>query len=439
MNLSNRKVAILGAQRSGLALAKLVLCAGGIPKLSEKSDLSSLCAETLTWIKKNKVPFEHGGHTQGFIEGSDLVVLSPGVRFDSSIVSWAKNENIPVLGEIEFSSQFCEAPIIAVTGSNGKTTTVTLIHQVLVKAGIRSCLCGNVGIPFAEVVLSSKKYDHVVLEVSSFQLESLLPLKSPFRKKKRRNDLCFKGFAPRISVILNVNQNHLDRHKDMEEYFASKSMIFLNQGKNDLAVLNFQDQRLKALKSKIKPKICFFNDPKLRNIFGITNPNQLAVLEVAEALKIDPKIVVKVLKGFKGVEHRLEFVRELAGVVYINDSKATTTESGRWALNSFDQPIVMICGGRDKNMDFTVLSHIVKQKVRKMIVIGEAKEKIMNSFKNVVDVNECKTLEDAVLHARKVAQRGDCVLFAPMCTSFDMFKDFEDRGRKYKTIVNGLK
>lgn len=428
MNLKNKTITILGAQRTGMALAKLVTFLGGNAKISEKGDETTVSEDFREWAKQHKVRCEFTGHTRSFIEDSDFVVLSPGVPYNSQAIQWAKEKSIPVLGEIEFAFQFCSKPVIAVTGSNGKTTVVTLIHQVLEAAGLRSCLCGNIGAPFSDYILDLENKDFVVLEISSFQLEAVSP----------PGTSGILGFKPHIAVILNVNQNHLDRHKDFQEYFDAKQRIFLNQDAGDYAVLNHQDSGLKAIAGQLKSQVRFFNAAPL-SLPGIShNPNFAAVREVANILGIKDEVCVQVFKNFKGVEHRMEFVREIEGVNFINDSKATTAQAGIWALERLNCSVIMICGGRDKNIDFSVVAPFARQKVKKMILIGEARAKLKKTFEGVVALEECNTLADAVLRAREIAQKGDSVLLSPMCASFDMFTNYEERGRCFKELVRNL-
>jgi len=290
-----------------------------------------------------------------------------------------------------------------------------LIRNIIAEAGHGVILGGNIGNPFADFVGDLKKIDFVVLEISSFQLETIV------------------DFKPHVAVFTNFSQNHLDRHKDVDEYFEAKTRLFMNQDKNDFAVLNAKDERIRNLAPQLKAKVLLFNQQP-----SSANPNHLAVREVAKALNIKPEICDTVFAKFKGVEHRLEWVRTIAGVDYINDSKATTAEAGRWALESIQKPIVMICGGRDKHIDFSVLRDLVKKKVRKMIVIGEARAKLKDTFAGVVDVEESGALDQAVARAKSVANQGDCVLLSPMCASFDMFKNFEHRGEVFKEIVKNL-
>ncbi len=420
MNLKNKKVTIIGFGRSGLALAELVLHFKGRPKISEQAPREKFSSLLSKWPLKEKVVFEFGAHTERFICDSDLVVLSPGVRIDAPPVLWAKAKKIPAVGEVELASRFCSKPVVAVTGSNGKTTVATLIAKVLEKGRKKVSLCGNIGSPFSKHVLALEDKDAVVLEISSFQLESIV------------------DFKPHVAVWTNFSQNHLDRHKNIEEYFEAKKRIFLNQTKKDFAVLNFLDKGVKILSKTLKAKAVFFNAPDILKKTPLKNPNYLAALAVGNIFGISEKLCLEVFEEFKGVEHRLEWVRSIGGIDFFNDSKATTAEAGRWALNTIEQPIVMICGGRDKNIDFSVLRDLVKQKVKKMIVIGEAKEKLRNTFKDVVDIASCATLRDAIVEAKKNSKKGDCIVFSPMCASFDMFTNYEERGQVFKDIVTTL-
>ena len=355
MDIKNKTVTILGGQRTGMALARLVAHLGGKAKISEKGGENTLPEDFREWAKQRKVACEFHGHTRAFIEESDVVVLSPGVRIIARRFPGQGRKNILVLGEIEFAFQFCEKPVIAVTGSNGKTTVVTLIHQVLEASGRRSCLCGNIGAPFSGQVLDLDDKDFVVLEISSFQLETVVEPGIPG----------IHGFKPHVAVLLNINQNHLDRHKDFQEYFDAKKRIFLNQDARDYAVVNAQDQGLKDLAPQLKAQVRFFNAAPL-SLPGITpNPNFAVAREVANILGIKDDVCAKVFRDFRGVEHRLELVRQIDGVNFINDSKATTAQAAIWALERLNAPVIMICGDRDKNIDFSVVAPFVRQKVKR--------------------------------------------------------------------------
>jgi UDP-N-acetylmuramoylalanine--D-glutamate ligase len=409
-NIKHKKVTIIGAARSGIAVADAVLRLGGIAKISESKALEK--------FSDARVIIEAGGHTKAFIQDSDYVVLSPGVRLDALPVKWAKERSIEVMGEVEFAFRLCPCPVIAVTGSNGKTTTSTVIAEIIKRAGRQVCLCGNIGSPFSKYVLDLKPSDTVVLEISSFQLESTI------------------HFKPHVAVWTNFSQNHLDRHKDLEEYFQAKCKIFANQDSKDFAVLNSLEPQHRKLAEQLKAKVLFFNTSD--KPAGVDNPNYLAAIQAAYALGISKDICFKVFSEFKGVEHRLEFVRDFEGVDFINDSKSTTVEAGRWALDRSRKPLVMICGGLDKHLDYSPLKSLVAQKVKHMIAIGQAREIMKSTFGDVVMVDTFTSLEEAIKAARGIAKPGECVLLSPMCASFDMFKDYEHRGRCFKEIVNNL-
>ena len=432
MDIAGKKITIIGGKRSGMALARLVVRLNGKVKLSEQDDENCLPHKFRAWAAQNNVDVEFNGHTPEFIKNSDLIVLSPGVPFQAACVQWAHEEGICVFGEIEFASQFCTKPIIAVTGSNGKTTVATLISKILQKAGHKACLCGNVGLPFSEFVLDLDQIDYIVLEVSSFQLESIHDSALLFKE----GPLDSKVFKPHIAIILNFSQNHLDRHKDLQEYYAAKKRIFINQGPEDFLVLNGKDSESHQLLTQARSRIVYFNSPDDHS--AISNPNHSAVLSVGRILAIDENDCTEVFRKFEGVEHRLEKVRRLNGIDFINDSKATTAQAALWALENIEQPILMICGGRDKNIDFSILAETIQQKVKQMFVIGEARGKIRQAFTELVNLQECEGLEEAVTKAKQNASKGDCVLLSPMCASFDMFSDFEERGRVFKEIVNNL-
>ena len=417
MELKNKTITVIGAAKSGIAVANVVLNLGGKPKITDTKPLIEIETALKGLSDRSKTSIEAGGHTKDFVLASDLIVVSPGVWREAEVLKWAREKGIPVIGEIEFAWQFCKKPVIAVTGSNGKTTTVSLIAKVLEAAGKKVELCGNVGTPFSQMVLS-ENVDYFVVEVSSFQLELI------------------DTFCPYISVFLNFNQNHLDRHSDMQDYFNTKKRIFMNQGNVDYAVLNAKDEMVCRLKVELKSQMRLFN--KGNEQF---NPNQLAVLEVSRIVGVADAITFEVFKKFPGVEHRMEIVRKLNGVEYINDSKATTVESGRWALGSVSAPIIMICGGGEKNLEYNDLRDLVKSKVKKMIVLTQedgVRKKLHRTFEGVIPLEDHDDMREAINSAYMQAVSGDKVLLSPMFTSYDMFNNFEERGKTFKEIVNGL-
>lgn len=419
VDLKGKTVTIIGAARSGIAVANTVLRLGGKPKISDAKTRDKIDAELRELTDSSAVAIECGGHTRAFIEQSDLVVLSPGVTAAIAPVQWAKAKGIDVIGEIEFAFRLCVSPVVAVTGSNGKTTTVTLIAEILKKAGRPVVLCGNIGSPFSKHVLDLRPEDTVVLEISSFQLESTV------------------SFRPHIALWINFSPNHLDRHKDVDEYFSAKARIFANQTEQDIAILNAAQEPLRALAKSLRAKVYFFNGPDAPK--DIENPNFLAALAVARAVGIDDAISRSVFAAFKGIEHRQEFVRSLNGVDFINDSKSTTPQAGQWAMLHLKKPLVMICGGSDKHSSFSFLKELVQAKVKHMVVFGQTKDILKQTFADTVPLDTCDCLEEAVDTARRRAVAGDIVVLSPMCASFDMFNDYEHRGRCFKDIVMRLK
>lgn len=421
---------IVGLGISGFGAAILLTKNGWKVRVTEEADTPEIKERIRVLSKAGEIKFEIGRHTRDFIAGADLVATSPGARDDAKPIVWARQLNIPVIDEIELGYRFCPAKIVAVTGTNGKSTTVTLIGEILKAGGLNAVVCGNIGTSFCEEVLRFKKDTIAVLEVSSFQLQRIA------------------NFRPYISVILNVTQNHLDRHKDFNEYLNAKLNIFKNQKKSDWAILNYEDKNLKNLARQIKPRILFFGDEKSQGLLsphglaliGIHNlKNAAAAMLAGEIFKVKPEKIKEALRNFKGLEHRFEFADEIEDVRFINDSKATTVDAAMCAIRSIDKPIILIAGGRDKGSDFTVLRNLIEEKVKAIVLIGEAKRKIRTQLLGTAPMYEAKTMKEAVSLSFNLATRGDCVLLSPMCASFDMFKNFEERGDLFKTAVRGLK
>lgn len=410
----NKKVTVIGLARSGLASANLLFELGAkVSATDAKDDL--VTRKNASCLKSSGIQVELGKHSREFIQGRDLVVVSPGVPDQSPAVTWAIAENIPMISEIEFAFSVCPATVIAITGSNGKTTVTTLIGHALQASGKKAFVCGNIGNPFSGAVREMAENDFVSLEISSFQLEKI------------------KTFKPKIAVLLNFSRNHLDRYVDMGEYLAAKKRIYMNQGPSDYLVLNNQEVLFKELAAQAVSRVAYFQET------AEFNPNQAAVLTVAGILGIGIETVKKVFRGFKGVEHRLEKVAEINKVCFINDSKATTAESTIWALRNILQPVILIAGGKDKGIDYRIIADMAKQKVKKAILIGEAKPLINSALEGVVPIEEAVSLEEAVQKAQQNAIAGDCVLLSPMCSSYDMFSDYEERGRVFKKAVHNLR
>lgn len=413
----NKRIAVVGLARSGWAAARLLRSLGARVSCTEKNKTPVL-EETAAALQADGVGVELGGHSRTFIEGRDLVVISPGVRPDAACVLWAKELGIEVVSEIELAASLCPAPIIAITGTNGKTTTTTLVGEVIKAGGKKAFVLGNIGTPFSSVIPDIRKEDFVALEVSSFQLETI------------------KTFRPEVAVILNLTPDHLDRYGSVEEYLEAKKRIFMNQGPEDTLILNYGDETLRRWARSARSKILFFNKEAPEAEF---DQNQMAVLVVARALGIDRKVCLEVFRNFKGVEHRMEFVRNLKGIEFVNDSKATNIDSTAWALKNITKSAILIAGGRDKGSDFASLKDLVKEKIREAVLVGEASARIATAWAGALPVEYARTFPEAVQAAYGKARAGEIVLFSPMCKSFDMFTDYEHRGRVFKEIVHQLK
>lgn len=419
-----KKVIVVGLAKSGIAAARLLAEYGYDVFITEITDNAEIRVTADLLIRDNIVKganVEIGCHSGEFIEGADFVVLSPGVRIDSEPVTLIKSMNIPIISELELAYSMCQAPVIAVTGTSGKTTVTTLIGNMLKKQGLDVIVCGNIGNPFCGEIKRVKQDSIVVLEVSSFQLEWI------------------RAFKPWISVILNISENHLDRHKDLEEYISLKTRIFSKQGREDIVFLNGKDRILKEVAAHIESKVEFFDEYKdFKGKYNIQNENYLAAMSVASMAGVSEKVMLEVIGTFKGIEHRLEHVATVNGVDFINDSKATTISSVEWALKSLDGRITLIMGGKYKGGDFSRLERFIEEKVNRVIAIGEARPIIKRDLSRLNNIFEEESLEKAIRNAFENSSNGDKVLLSPGCSSFDMFKNYEERGRVFKEICLGL-
>jgi len=433
----NKKVTIVGLARSGFACANLLSDLGAQVSVTDSQDNDSTRSNA---IKLKDIKVELGRHSQGLIRNRDLLVVSPGVSDDALPISWAKEFNIPIISEIEVAWILCPATVIAVTGTNGKTTVATLIGRILEAAGERVFVCGNIGNPFCGELPKIEKDAFVSLEVSSFQLERI------------------QNFKPKISIILNFTSDHLDRYSDVLEYLKAKKRIFMNQDKSDYLVLNQEDRMLKDLAKETQANVVYFyGTGKYKTLSHTTakiaeshlpeaiscqtpnlNPNFAASLAVGSILGIDKELCLGVFNKFDGLEHRLEYVAELNNIKFINDSKCTNIDSAIWAFKNILRPIVLIAGGRDKGSDYSLILDLMQSKVKEVILIGEAKKKIENAWAEFLSIHEASSLEEAVKTAFSLAKAGDCVLLSPMCSSFDMFSNYEERGRIFKKAVYDL-
>lgn len=447
-NIVNKKISILGAEKSGIAAAKLAKSLGALPFVSDFGNPEKF-RENIEILKIEGIPFETGGHSQE-VFNCDFIVTSPGVPSSAPVIKNAIEAGIKVFSEPEFASWFCKGEIISISGTNGKSTVTMLLEHTLNQCGKRTYAGGNIGIAFSGLIESIREGEFVSLETSSFQLDHI------------------DSFQPRISMILNITPDHLDRYDNrIENYIASKSRIFENQDGNDYYIFNaddeltpkttgdrgtnefgfslkqplkngayYQDGAFYFSKAGTKEFICRRSDLRLPGDHNAANA--LAVMIAAKILQCDDKDIVQAFLSFNGVEHRLEPVREINGIRFVNDSKATNVDSVWYALNSFNEPILLILGGKDKGNDYSRIAGLVKDRVRKIYAIGSSAEKVYGFFKEIVPVEKVSSMEEAVKKGFTDANSGEIVLLSPACASFDMFSNFEHRGQVFKYIVGTL-
>ena len=408
----NKNITIVGLGRSGFACARLLHSIGSRVSVTESNTNKQI--QDYAQQLPGGIHIELGKHTREFIQDRDLIVTSPGVNDKSLPLVWAREFNIPIISEIEVAWSLCPAEVIAVTGTNGKTTTAYLIAKVLQAAGKKAYVLGNIGTPFSAYISQIKSQEVVSLEISSFQLETV------------------RHFKPKISVILNFSPDHLDRYQDLSMYLSAKTRIFMNQDKSDYLVLNSNDPIVKDLANKAEAKVVYF-DNKIH-----VNPNFAAVTAVASILGIDVQLCNQVFSSFSGMPHRLEKVAEIQNIEFINDSKATNANSTMFALSYIKKPIILIAGGKDKGIDYTLIKDLISNRLKALVLLGEARQKIRQAFEGSLKILEAGDLKQAVNIAFRESIPGDCVLLSPMCASFDMFNDYEHRGRVFKQAVYEL-
>ena len=448
MNVSGKRISVIGAVRSGIGAAKLIKKLGGVPFVSDSASESKI-KSSVSLLKENKIEYETGGHSDKVYK-CDLMIASPGVPSDAPVLKEAKERNIKVISELEFASRFCKGRVVSITGTNGKTTTTSLCGHLFNVCGHKTYTAGNIGLAFSEIATDVKEDEFVALEVSSFQLDLI------------------NEFKPDVAMILNITPDHLNRYENkFENYIGSKFRIFKNQDENDYLILNKDDQTINknitGYKSKsfyfslnedisngcslsndqvifnrdYKPEFSFaINEMQIKGEHNIANA--MAVITAAKVFDFDNGKIKEGLRTFKGVEHRLELVREINGVKYVNDSKATNVDSVWYALKSFDEPLFLILGGQDKGNDYDKIKNLVEEKVKKIYAIGSSAEKVFNFFHNIVKVELKVSLEEVISSASKEARSGDVVLLSPACASFDMFDNYEHRGKVFKEAVNNL-
>lgn len=450
-DIKDKKVLVVGIARSGIAVAKFLVEKGCRVVLTDKKSLAEL-ADTLQEIPAGSVEIIAGQYPEVAPGSYDVLVVSPGVPLTIPPIQQASELGLPVLSELELAYLYARSPIIAITGTNGKTTTTTLIGEIFKKAGIRTYVGGNIGLP---LVLEVEKYgpeDVIVAEVSSFQLE------------------CIEKFKPKVSILLNFTPDHLDRHGTMANYIAAKARVYENQAPGDYTILNYDNPGVAALGTKTRGKVIFFSrQHKLEEGIFVENgniilklgtttlmvcgtkdvfikgahnlENALAAVAAAAVMGVPAEVIGRTLRDFRGVAHRLELVAEIDGVKYVNDSKGTNPDASIKALEAYDEPIVLLAGGRNKGSDFTEFAQKVKEKVRTLVILGECKAEIKDAVSKTgfTAIYDAEDFDDAVRIAARMSEAGQIVLLSPACASWDMFKDFEERGERFKEVVSGLR
>ena len=449
-----KTVLVAGAGKSGLASARFLLNRGARVILTDTKSGDALKTGTAALqdlaASPGELVLELGGHKNESFRNCDLVVVSPGIPLALPFFEISRQAGIPVIGEVELAYRHLKGKIIGITGSNGKTTTTTLVAELLDGAGLRGFAAGNIGTPLISFAADSTPDDFYAVELSSFQLESI------------------DKFRPFISSILNLTPDHLDRYSGFEDYITAKQRVFMNQKSTDYAVLNAEDFRTAAMARQVRAKPVLFSrtgmvehgafirDDRVifrdaggeRDLFAVNAVSlkgahnlenvlagcAMAILAGARAESLEGSI-----RKFKGVEHRIEFVAEIDGVQYFNDSKATNVDATIKSLEAFPGNILLIAGGRDKAGDFNLLKSLVRERVKHIVLIGEAAGKIRKALAGGADLSEARSMEEAVSICRSLARRGDTVLLAPACASFDMFENYEHRGRVFKDAVKKIK
>jgi UDP-N-acetylmuramoylalanine--D-glutamate ligase len=452
VELKGKRVLVVGLGKSGVASALFLKAHGARVTVSDAKPQDQLANE-IPILLDHGIAVETGGHGQRTFQGQDLIVVSPGVPLDAQPLLQARALGETIIGEIELAAQFLQGRIVAITGSNGKTTTTTLTGEIITASGFAAVIGGNIGTPAISLVEQTTPASIAVLEVSSFQLETI------------------QTFRPKIAVVLNVTPDHLDRHRSFAAYTDAKARIFENQKSDDFAVLNADDPTCMELAARTSAQVFWFSRKKevkqgayvheeqilfrgtggrqkimlvseipLKGAHNVENT--LAAVCSAALLGCDPAKIRRAVMAFKAVEHRLEFVATVRGVEYYNDSKATNVDATIKALESFPANIHLILGGKDKGSDYSVLNDLLRQRVKFVYTIGAAAEKIesqiLSSKNGGPEIVHAQTLESAVKRAEGSAQPGDIVLLAPACASFDQFRNYEHRGKVFKETVRAL-
>jgi UDP-N-acetylmuramoylalanine--D-glutamate ligase len=447
MELKGKKVLVVGLGKSGLAAALFLRQRGAHVTVSDMRSAAALAKE-IPALLEHGIMVESGGHGLLTFRRQDLIVVSPGVPLDTPELVQVKAFGLRIIGELELAAQFLKGKILAITGSNGKTTTTALTGEIMSVAGIETQVGGNIGVPVVDLIPQSSDDSWSVLEVSSFQLEST------------------EQFHPQIAVILNITPDHLDRHGTFENYALTKERIFKAQTKADALVLNAENARAAAAAARASARVYMFSieepvaqgawvedgaivfrastDGVIERIVPLTGvplkgahniENVLAAVCASRLAGAPPEAIARAIEGFQAVEHRLEFVATDNGVEYYNDSKATNVDAAAKAIAAFEGCIHLILGGKDKNSNYADLSDLLRKRVKAVYTIGSAAAKIESQIRGMVPLVSCETLDKAVAAARKAAHPGDVVLLSPACSSFDQFENYEHRGQVFKELV----
>ncbi|VBB06221.1 mur ligase central [Lucifera butyrica] len=450
MIFKEKRFVVLGAGVSGISAAKTLRELGARVTLSDKKR-PDILTPAMSALKETGVVLALGQQDETLLQDIDYLVLSPGVSVYNPLVQAAQARGISVVSEIEVAYQLCRAPMIAITGTNGKTTTTTLVGEMLQQAGRQVVVGGNIGLALSQEVKAVDESGIVVAEISSFQLEAV------------------DQFKPHIAAVLNITPDHIDRHGSMETYIAMKERVFSRQMPEDYAVLNYDDGIVRSMAERTASQVMFFsrqvelpegvfvknenltirwrgaehevcslNELKIRGNHNVENA--LAACGISYLAGLKTAVMAAVLKAFPGVEHRIEPVGTINGVEYYNDSKATNPESAMKALEAFAGHIILIAGGRDKKTDLAPFMHLIQEKVDTLILLGEAKERFREAAKKqgIGDIRESATMAEALETAHSIARAPQVVLLSPACASYDMFRNYEERGRVFKELIRGL-
>lgn len=448
MELKDKKILVVGLAKTGVAVTRFLAENGALVTVTDMRDEEAL-KDVLKELSDLDLTLELGRHVPFSFLMADLIVVSPGVPMDIKPLEMARAQKRRVVSEVELASWFIKAPMVAITGTNGKTTTTTLTGEIFKACGYETFVGGNIGNPLIELAMSGEEVDRVVVELSSFQLEGV------------------ESFRPHVAVLLNLTEDHLDRYHSFQEYIDAKLRIFENQGPEDFAILNVDDPLVAACASRLKARlfpmsrfqelkegisyregfITFAHKGKVLRfgtdgfrLKGVHNlDNIMASMASTLLMRCDGDCAYQAVKSFKGLPHRMEFVEEVNGVSYYEDSKGTNVGSVVKSLESFDSGITLIAGGKDKGGSYEPLAKLVSERVCHLVLIGEARQRMKEALGQLTDTRFADTLEEAVDIARRLTKPGGVVLFSPACSSFDMFRNYEERAERFKAAVRAAK